>query len=85
MTLLSYVSWQEGNLGYNAQTNEYVDTIANGIIDPTLVVRTALPDAASIALLMTTTECVIVDMPEKKNSGATGDDLSSPRNTLSLI
>jgi len=46
LTLLSYVSLQDGNLGYNAQTNEYVDMIADGIIDPTLVVRTALADAA---------------------------------------
>merc|ERR1719316_1066821 len=56
--------------GYNAQTNQYVDMIAAGIIDPTLVVRTALADAASVASLMTTTEAVVTELPEeKKNAG----------------
>jgi len=59
--------------GYNAQTSEYVDMIATGIIDPTLVVRCALSDAASVASLMTTTECLIADFPEAvKDSGAGG-------------
>jgi chaperonin GroEL len=52
--------------GYNAQTGEYVDMIATGIIDPTLVVRCALADASSVASLMTTTECLIADIPEEK-------------------
>merc|ERR1719218_473736 len=55
--------------GYNAQTNQYVDMIAAGIIDPTLVVRTALADAASVASLMTTTEAVITEIPEEKSDG----------------
>merc|ERR1712064_229421 len=54
------------NLGYNAQSGEFVDLIAAGIIDPTLVVRCALADAASIASLMTTTEALIAEIPEKK-------------------
>ncbi len=52
-----------GKLGFNAQTEEYVDMIAEGIIDPTKVVRTALTDAASIASLMITTEAMIADKP----------------------
>jgi chaperonin GroEL len=55
--------------GFNAQTEEYVDLIAAGIIDPAKVVRTALQDAASVAGLMITTEAAIVEAP-KKGSGA---------------
>jgi len=62
------------NLGYNAQTNEYVDMIVSGIVDPTLVVRHALADAASVASLMTTTECLVTEIPEKKSSGSGGMD-----------
>ena len=54
--------------GFNAQTEEYVDLIAAGIIDPAKVVRTALQDAASVAGLMITTEAAIVEAP-KKNAG----------------
>ena len=52
--------------GMNAATGEYVDMIQAGIIDPTKVVRTALTDAAGVASLMTTTEAMIVDLPEDK-------------------
>jgi chaperonin GroEL len=55
--------------GYNAQTGEYGDMIAMGIVDPTKVVRTALQDAASVAGLLVTTEAMIADSP-KKDSGA---------------
>ena len=54
------------NFGYDAATDTYTDMIKAGIIDPTKVVRTALQDAASIAGLLLTTECVIVDKPEPK-------------------
>jgi len=53
--------------GFNARTGEYVDMIKAGIIDPTKVVRTALADAASVASLMTTTECIIADEIEVDN------------------
>merc|ERR1712217_598498 len=52
--------------GFNAAKGEYVDMIKEGIIDPTKVVRTALADAASVASLMTTTECIIADEAEKE-------------------
>jgi len=55
------------NMGYNAQTDQYVDMFAAGIIDPTKVVRTALIDAASVAGLMITTECLVTDEPEKES------------------
>ena len=51
--------------GYNAQTGEYGDMIALGIVDPTKVVRTALQDAASVAGLLVTTEAMIAEAPKK--------------------
>ena len=54
------------NAGYNAATEEYVDMIKAGIIDPTKVSRTALQNAASVAGLMLTTEVMITDIPEEK-------------------
>ncbi|AZO78854.1 MULTISPECIES: chaperonin GroEL [unclassified Bosea (in: a-proteobacteria)] len=51
--------------GYNAQTGKYQDLVANGVIDPAKVVRTALQDAASIAGLLITTEALIVEAPKK--------------------
>ncbi|GAB2733757.1 chaperonin GroEL [Kitasatospora kifunensis] len=58
--------------GLNAATNEYVDLIAEGIIDPAKVTRSALQNAASIAALFLTTEAVIADKPEKAAAGAPG-------------
>lgn len=57
------------NWGYDAASNEYVDMIERGILDPTKVVRTALLDASGVASLLTTTECMIVDAP-KSEAGA---------------
>ncbi|HEV2546028.1 MAG TPA: chaperonin GroEL [Stellaceae bacterium] len=54
------------NLGFDAQTSEYVDMLKSGIIDPTKVVRTALQDAASVAGLLVTTEAMVAEKPEKK-------------------
>jgi chaperonin GroEL len=53
------------NEGYNAATDEYVDMLKAGIIDPTKVTRTALQNAASVAGLMITTEVMITDLPEE--------------------
>jgi chaperonin GroEL len=53
------------NYGYNAQTGEYGDMIAMGIVDPVKVVRTALQDAASVAGLLVTTEAMIAELPKK--------------------
>ncbi len=55
--------------GFDAQTEDYTNLVAKGIIDPTKVVRTALQDAASIAGLMITTEAMITDVPEDKAAG----------------
>ena len=52
------------NFGYNAQTGEYGDMVAMGVIDPVKVVRTALQDAASVASLLITTEAMIAELPK---------------------
>lgn len=54
----------EGNMGYNAATDEYEDLVEAGVIDPTKVVRVALQNAASIAGLLLTTECLLSDIPD---------------------
>ena len=59
--------------GYNAQTGEYGDMIAMGIVDPVKVVRTALQDAASVAGLLVTTEAMIAEAPKKDCAGAAAD------------
>ncbi|MCE2820538.1 MAG: chaperonin GroEL, partial [Phenylobacterium sp.] len=55
--------------GFNAQTEEYVDMVKAGVIDPAKVVRTALQDAASVAGLLITTEAAIVEAPKKGGAG----------------
>jgi chaperonin GroEL len=60
------------NFGYNAATDTYEDLVANGVIDPTKVTRSALQNAASIASLMLTTEAMIAEIPEKKAAPAGG-------------
>ena len=57
---------KSGNYGFDAQTEEYVDMIEAGIIDPTKVVRVALQDAASVASLLITTEAMIAEKPKDK-------------------
>jgi chaperonin GroEL len=58
--------------GFNAQTEQYVDLVKDGVIDPAKVVRTALQDAASVAGLMITTEAAIVEAPKKGGGGGGG-------------
>jgi chaperonin GroEL len=63
---------KDDNQGFNAQTEEYVDMIKAGIIDPVKVVRTALQDAASVAGLIITTEATIAEAPKRDKGGAGG-------------
>ena len=63
---------ESATFGFNAQTEEYVDMVAAGVIDPAKVVRTALQDAASVAGLMITTEAAIVEAPKKSSGGGAG-------------
>ena len=58
-----------GNYGYNAQTSEYGDMIAMGILDPTKVARSALQNASSVAGLILTTECMVAEAPKKDAQG----------------
>ena len=62
----------ETNFGYNAQTDVYEDLVEAGVIDPTKVTRTALQNAASIAGLLLTTECVVVERPQEEKGGGGG-------------
>lgn len=56
----------KGNYGYNAQTGEYGDLVKMGVLDPTKVTRTALQNAASVAALILTTDCMVGEIPEEK-------------------
>ncbi|MCS6771745.1 MAG: chaperonin GroEL [Kiritimatiellae bacterium] len=66
------VKKQKGANGYDVATGEYVDMFKAGIIDPTKVTRTALQNAASIAGLLLTTECMVTEIPEKKETPPPG-------------
>ena len=63
--IIQKVASEKINVGYNAETDKFEDMIQAGIIDPAKVTRTALQNAASIAGLMLTTECLVSDMPEE--------------------
>ena len=60
------------NEGYNAANGEYVDMLAAGIVDPAKVTRSGLQNAASIAGMVLTTECIVADLPEKKEAAPAG-------------
>jgi chaperonin GroEL len=60
----------KGSTGFDAASMTYVDMVKNGIIDPTKVVRSALQNASSIAGLLVTTECMVAEIPEKKEAPA---------------
>ena len=62
------VKEKDFNIGFNASTNEFVDMLEAGIVDPAKVTRSALQNAASIAGMVLTTECIIVDKPEPKDA-----------------
>jgi chaperonin GroEL len=64
------VKEKEFNVGFNAATNEFVDMFAAGIVDPAKVTRSGLQNAASIAGMVLTTECIVVDKPEKDKAPA---------------
>jgi chaperonin GroEL len=64
------VKEKDFNVGYNAADNTFVDMFAAGIVDPAKVTRSALQNAASIASMVLTTECIVVDKPEPQASAA---------------
>jgi chaperonin GroEL len=59
----------KGNYGYNAATGQYGDMVEMGVLDPTKVTRTALQNAASVAALMLTTDCMVGELAEDKPAG----------------
>jgi chaperonin GroEL len=63
---------KDPSYGFNAQTSVYEDLVAAGIIDPVKVTRSALQNAASVASMVLTTECLVVDQPDDKGSGGGG-------------
>ncbi len=66
------VKEKDFSIGYNAATNEYVNMLEAGIVDPAKVTRSALQNAASIAAMVLTTECIVVDKPEPKDGAPAG-------------
>ncbi len=73
--ILANVAAKKGNYGYNAGTGEYGDMIKMGILDPTKVTRTALQNAASVAGLLITTECMVADLPQEAAPAMGGGDM----------
>ena len=66
--VVEHLKSESGSFGFNAETERYEDLISAGIIDPTKVTRLALQNAASIAGLLLTTNCVVAEKPKKKKS-----------------
>lgn len=69
------VKRRKGNEGYNVATGVYEDLVKAGVVDPKKVTRTALQNAASIAGLLLTTECLITEIPEKEKKSKGGHDM----------
>ena len=72
------VKSESGNIGYNAKTDVYEDLVAAGVIDPAKVTKTALRNAASIASMILTTDCVIVDKSEKNECKCHQPEMTMP-------
>jgi chaperonin GroEL len=68
--VVNRVREKSGAFGFNAETEKYEDLMSSGVIDPTKVTRIALENAASIASLLVTTECLVADKPEEKKAAA---------------
>lgn len=64
--IVEKVKTESGAIGYNVATGEFVDLVKNGVLDPAKVTRSALQNAASIAGLLLTTECMVTEIPEEK-------------------
>lgn len=70
--VIATVKKATGTNGYNVRTGEYVDMLKAGVVDPAKVTRSALQNAASIAGLLLTTDCMVTDLPEKKEGCSCG-------------
>jgi chaperonin GroEL len=71
-TVVQEVLRKKGNFGYNVASGVYEDLVASGVLDPTKVVRSAIQNAASVAGLLLTTECLITEEPEKEKAAPAG-------------
>ena len=69
---------ETGNIGYNAKTDVYEDLVKAGVIDPAKVTKTALRNAASIASMILTTDCVIVEKPEEHKCSCGQQEMTMP-------
>ena len=72
--VVNTVAQGEGNFGYNAQSAQYGDLVEMGVLDPTKVTRTALQNAASVASLILTTDCMVADLPVEEKGAPAGMD-----------
>jgi chaperonin GroEL len=70
--VVNEVRQSDGSHGFNAATGEYGDLVAAGVIDPAMVTRSALQNAASIAKNILTTEAIVAEMPDKDGAGGGG-------------
>jgi chaperonin GroEL len=68
----------KGSIGFNAASEEFEDLMKAGILDPTKVVRSALQNAASVAGLLLTTECIVADKPDEKGAGGAPGGMGMP-------
>ena len=76
--VIANVKKATGTNGYNVRTGEYVDILKAGVVDPAKVTRSALQNAASIAGLLLTTDCMVTDLPEKKEGCGCGGHGGAP-------
>ena len=76
--VIATVKGKKGSEGYNVRTGEYGDLIKCGVVDPAKVTRSALQNAASIAGLLLTTDCMVTDIPEKKDCSCGGHGGGQP-------
>ena len=72
--IVQEVKKRKGNDGYNVATGEYQDLVKAGVVDPKKVTRSALQNAASIAGLLLTTECLVTELPEKDKPAPAGHE-----------
>ncbi len=75
IVLAEVVKSKDANFGFNAETEEFEDLVAAGVVDPTMVTRTALLNASSIASLLLTTEALITEVPEDEKAAAHAPDM----------
>jgi chaperonin GroEL len=69
------VSAGKGAFGFNVETGKYEDLVESGVIDPAKVVRVALENAGSVARILLSTNCAVVEVPKKEKAGPPGEGM----------